>query len=90
MKNAPKRIFLQLGEDVDTKSTDWSEIHPECVSWCSERINANDLEYVAASENSQKVDLDHFVEWYETRFGFKLSEWGIAEYKKWEIPKQTD
>jgi hypothetical protein len=48
MKNAPKRIFLQLGEDVDTKSTDWSEIHPECVSWCTERINENDLEYVLA------------------------------------------
>jgi len=46
MKNAPKRIFLQLGEDVDT--ADWNEIHPECVSWCTERINENDLEYVLA------------------------------------------
>jgi len=41
-------------------------------------------------EHSQKVDLDHFAEWHETRMGFKLSKWAIAEYKKWEIPKQTD
>jgi hypothetical protein len=44
MKNTPKSIFLQIGEDV----TDWNEIYPECVSWCTERINDNDLEYVLA------------------------------------------
>ena len=56
MKNTPKSIFLQIGEDVDT--ADWNEIHPECVSWCAERINENDLEYVLAFElkgNSAKL-----------------------------------
>lgn len=55
MKNAPKSIFLQLCEDVE--ATDWNEIHPECVSWCTERINENDLEYVAAGS---LPDLDEY------------------------------
>lgn len=50
MKNTPKSIFLQIGEDVDTPDWNWNEIHPKCASWSTERINDNDLEYVLAFE----------------------------------------
>ena len=45
--------------------------------------------YVAAEKIGQKVDLDHFAQWYEDKFGFKLSERAISEYKRWEVSKEN-
>jgi hypothetical protein len=81
MKNTPKSIFLQIGEDVD--ATDWNEIHPECVSWCTERINDNDLEYVLAfalKENSGKLPEPKPItpEMLEA-YGFEKNDMGEGE-----------
>lgn len=43
MKNLPKKIYLQIGEDTP-KDFDFNNLGG--VSWCDERINDNDIEYV--------------------------------------------
>jgi len=43
MKNTPKKIYLQV-EDVPDDFNDLSE-----VTWCQDRINKNDIEYVLKS-----------------------------------------
>lgn len=44
VKNLPKRIYLQIGEDCD--HTDWDKIYPSHeVSWCEDKINDNDIVY---------------------------------------------
>lgn len=45
-KDAPKRIYLQLGPDKperDDKFSDYAE-----VTWCAEKINDFDVEYIRA------------------------------------------
>lgn len=45
MQNIPKTIYLQIGEDCSTDDgEDFNTLYG--VSWCSERINENDIEYV--------------------------------------------
>lgn len=45
ISHAPKRIYLQVGDDVITAAemleVDWSE-----ASWCQDRIFDTDVEYV--------------------------------------------
>lgn len=46
--NAPERIWLQVGCDDEVGEIDWKELsHPD-VSWCAERIDNTDIEYVRA------------------------------------------
>lgn len=52
MKNTPKSIFLQIGEGADV--TDFNEMHRECITWCAERINENDLEF-ELKENPEQL-----------------------------------
>ena len=43
MKNLPEKIYLQVNpEKEDAK--DFKELHE--VTWCEDRINYNDIEYV--------------------------------------------
>ena len=35
MKNAPKRIYLQLYSD-----------EMDCITWCEDKINKDDVEYI--------------------------------------------
>ena len=42
MKNIPKKIYLQIGEA--DKDCDFNDLHG--ITWCDERINDNDIEYV--------------------------------------------
>ena len=42
MKNVPKKIFLQIGDE--DLPEDFNDLYD--VSWCSERIYGNDIEYV--------------------------------------------
>ncbi len=44
--NAPARIWLQTGCDNEVGPIDWKELVHEEVSWCAERIDATDIEYV--------------------------------------------
>lgn len=43
MKNRPKRIYLQVGNDCPS-DVDFSGLSG--VSWCNEKIHSNDIEYV--------------------------------------------
>jgi hypothetical protein len=50
MTNIPKTIYLQIGKDCsDEDFNDLSE-----VSWCAERINENDIEYVVLKDADYK------------------------------------
>jgi len=52
MKNIPKKIFLQIGEDVDKKDNiDFNELAG--VTWCVEKINKTDLEYVLKEKKTK-------------------------------------
>lgn len=45
MTNIPKTIYLQIGEDCPTDDgEDFNKLYG--VTWCAERINENDIEYV--------------------------------------------
>ena len=49
MKNLPKYIFLQIGEDCDCQ--DWNIIYPrEEITWCVDKINDNDIKFKLVEE----------------------------------------
>lgn len=46
MKNVPKKIYLQIGDDCDCD--DFAEMvieHGEDITWCEDKINDNDIKY---------------------------------------------
>lgn len=47
MKNIPDKIYLQIGEETP-KDADFEELDE--VTWCQDRINDNDVEYVKADK----------------------------------------
>jgi hypothetical protein len=57
MKNIPKKIYLQIGEDadvtIDNSITDFNDLLTHAITWSSERINENDIEYVLSAGNKQ-------------------------------------
>ena len=53
MKDAPKRIYLQIGPDVPD-DTPYSELSTEDITWCEDRINDNDLVYVRSGVKQWK------------------------------------
>jgi len=60
MKNIPTKLFLVIGEDVENE-TDFNDLDHEYVSWCENKINENDVEYVLASTpsmESQWIDVN--------------------------------
>jgi hypothetical protein len=52
MKNIPQKIYLQIGEDVSTKENDSDFNNLAGVSWCADKINNTDIEYVLKSEET--------------------------------------
>jgi hypothetical protein len=48
MKNLPKKIYLQLGEDVD-EDTDFRELSDVC--WCEDNTDESDIEYELANQS---------------------------------------
>ena len=45
MQNIPKTIYLQIGKDCPTDDgEDFNKLYG--VTWCAERINENDIEFV--------------------------------------------
>ncbi len=55
MKNIPNRIYLQIGED-STQDDDFEKIALDgSVSWCSDRVNDSDIEYVRAKQGTKKA-----------------------------------
>lgn len=51
MLNEPQKIYLCLGEGIES-DTDFKELTG--VSWCADRVNATDIEYVLATEQAEK------------------------------------
>ena len=47
MKNIPKKIYLQVGDECDGE--DFKELSE--VSWCKDKIYENDIEFVRIPEN---------------------------------------
>lgn len=52
MKNVPKVIFLQVDADGETPE-DFEELYG--VSWCADKINQNDIEYVLRSAHDAQI-----------------------------------
>ena len=52
LKNIPKKIYLQIGDDGDLTSIDFREIFNEIddITWSEHPIGDNDLEYISMSE----------------------------------------
>jgi hypothetical protein len=52
MKNIPQKIYLQIGEDVSVKENDSDFNDLAGVSWCADKINNTDIEYILKSEET--------------------------------------
>lgn len=54
MKNIPTRIYLQTGlEDNEETCDDFNKL--DGISWCSDKIYSDDLEYVSVSFISRRI-----------------------------------
>jgi hypothetical protein len=53
MTNIPKTIYLQIGKECpdDEDFNDLSE-----VSWCAEKVNENDIEYVLKEKEEEEIN----------------------------------
>lgn len=55
IKNLPKKIYLQIGEDCDCE--EWEKIYPSHdVSWCEDKVNNNDIVYVLDKRRLKKEE----------------------------------
>ena len=89
--SAPKKIYLQLGEDI-IKSSALNLWHTGNVSWCAARLDDSDIEYVLAEEHEKVVEnraslVEHHKEHHEelesvVRHSERLREIYLAT-KKW-------
>jgi hypothetical protein len=43
MKNIPKTIYLQIGDNIQAE--DFRELSPDAITWSTEKINHNDIRY---------------------------------------------
>lgn len=74
-KNIPEKIYLQISEDDDTPE-DFKELHG--ISWCEDRINKSDLEYVRAGELTKlREDKQELVEGLKRLYDAK-ADWNYA------------
>jgi hypothetical protein len=46
--NTPERIWLQVGCDDEVGEIEWKELSHSDVSWCAQKIDNTDIEYVRA------------------------------------------
>ena len=47
IKNAPPKIYLNVGEDID-ENTDFNSLSTEHITWCEDKVDNDDIEYVLA------------------------------------------
>lgn len=50
----PKKIYLQIGDEVDLSVTSFSQLNHEFITWCSEKCFKNDLEYISKEYSYQQ------------------------------------
>lgn len=67
MKNLPKKIYLQIDADGETPE-DFKELHG--VSWCEDKINDNDCEYLLQTLTEAQINLIDEI----TKYHFDLSK----------------
>lgn len=53
MRNIPNKIYLQIGEDAEL-AVDYREFSRDDITWCEDRINDNDIEYVRSDMNVEE------------------------------------
>ena len=55
MKNIPKKIYLQIGENaditIDKSINDFNELLISAITWSTDKTNDNDIEYILVREN---------------------------------------
>lgn len=56
----PKIIYLQIGDEVDLSFVDFKDLHKDAITWCEDKINVNDIEYINKEyldqQNKQLLD----------------------------------
>jgi hypothetical protein len=55
MKNQPNKIFLQVGLEKEGSVEDFNSLATDFVTWESERIYSDDLEYVSISSILSRI-----------------------------------
>ncbi|MEO7048881.1 MAG: hypothetical protein ABI091_26500 [Ferruginibacter sp.] len=61
MKNIPKKLYLQIGDEV-LPDENFNNLEHEYVTWCSTKCFDNDIEYVKAPINEVKEDKVLYVD----------------------------
>ena len=51
MKNIPDKIYLQIGDNTP-KDVDFKDL--DDVTWCSEKIGENDIEYIRVKKTDSR------------------------------------
>ena len=65
MKEAPKVIYLQIGEDCQGDDIDWSE-----ATWCTDKVFDNDIEYRKPQQMQQDIrDYRNDIEQLKSEIG---------------------
>ena len=71
MKNAPNHIYLNIGAEGECQ--DFEELVG--VSWCEDRINDDDLEYISVSSLFAKID--ELKDWANSSDDYEKVEFAI-------------
>lgn len=50
----PKTIYLQIGDEVDLSFVSFKDLHKDAITWCEDRINVNDIEYINKEYSDQQ------------------------------------
>ena len=71
--SAPKLIDLQVPDDCD----DYDDAAKGEVSWCVDKINADDVEYVRADVMREEVadEIDAAPIWGVSRYAGLIADW---------------
>jgi hypothetical protein len=82
MKNAPKTIFLQIGDPTDkefeTEDNDFNSLSQVC--WSADRINDNDLEYEL---NCKSNEAENYKRWEKIfSYWMRSGEQRLSTYLK--------
>ena len=79
VKNIPKNIYLQIGEEFEMDDVeDFNNIQNNFeITWCRDKINDNDIEYIHKDELLSEEEIDNVVRdiQYE-HFSDKGMTWG--------------
>jgi hypothetical protein len=71
MKNAPNHIYLNIGAEGECQ--DFEELVG--VSWCEDRINDDDLEYISVLSLFAKID--ELKDWANSSDDYEKVEFAI-------------